>query len=78
MSSGSQLPSRLVSSSSESLSAAVAMKLKSGATGGHMLSVSLEYLYISCARQVVWILFSYCGFLVLLYLVGLRFNVTRQ
>ena len=43
------------------------MKPRSGVTGGHTLPGGPVYLHRRCARLVAWTLFSYCGFLVLLY-----------
>ena len=64
----SQLRARLAGRFSEWLSAAFVMKLKSGATGGHMLPVVLVYWRRRCARLVAWILFSYCECLACVFL----------
>ena len=63
MSLGSQLPARVASSCSESLSALFTMKLKSGATGGHMLPVGPEYLQMSYARLVTVVWYGCCSLL---------------
>ena len=69
MSLGSQLPTRLASSCSESLPALFVMKLKSGATGGHMLPVGPLANEMHKAGHGRMDLFSYCEFWFLVYVV---------